>query len=38
MTNEYLDPSLNRVVDGVTARAEDVNTLRDEAAAGWIRE
>lgn len=35
MTNEYLDPSLNRVVDGVTARAEDVNTLRDEAAAGF---
>lgn len=35
MTNEYLDPSVDRVVDGVTARAADVNALRDSTAAGF---
>ena len=33
--SEYLDPDINRVQDGTTARAVDVNNLRDEVSVGF---
>lgn len=33
--SEYLDTSVSRVADGVTARATDVNTLRDAVGTGF---
>ena len=33
--SDYFDAAGNRISDGLTARAADVNTLRDEVGAGF---